>query len=156
MMKKIKGKADFKVVNPVCPGYCGRNIPLENMIEHIKSCNYIKFDDRHLKLNTGVKIDKCQFVVYKLEESRDWFIINIWYVNGLWVFYIMHHSKEETKDVFYYSIKYLDDEDILKSGIVRCAPMGISAEDAVHNNFTTNIPIKVLLEEDVKFTMYKA
>ena len=63
----------------------------------------------------------------------------------------MHHSGEETKDVFYYSIKYVDDRNILKSGIVRCAPIGISLGDAVRNNFTTNIYRNI-----EKFTMYKA
>ncbi|XP_023349253.1 putative leucine-rich repeat-containing protein DDB_G0290503 isoform X2 [Eurytemora carolleeae] len=160
MMKEIKGKADFKVVYPVCLGCSGSNIPLENMFEHMKSCKFIEFDESHLKLNTEVMVNADYHnIAYKLEESRDWFIIKI--RNDNKVFYIMHHSEEETKNVFYYNIKYyswknVDDKDIIKSVTVRCAPMGILPKDAVHNNFTTNIPIKVLLEEDVKFTMYKA
>ncbi|XP_023348995.1 uncharacterized protein LOC111717762, partial [Eurytemora carolleeae] len=54
IMKEMKGKADFKVVNPVCPGGCGDNISLENMFEHIDSCSYMAFDEIHLKLNTEV------------------------------------------------------------------------------------------------------
>jgi len=155
MMKEMKGKADFELVNPVCPGSCWRNIPLDNMVEHIKSFKCIEFNESHLKLNTEVKIDDSYFVVYKLEESRDWFIDSIRYVNGKPVFYIMHHSGEETKDVFYYSFKYFEDDVYIKSGTVRCAPMGISPEDAVHNNFTTNIRDNWQLK-NIKFTMYKA
>ena len=89
-----------------------RNVPLENMIEHIKSCHYIIFIQCHLKLNTEeIYTNTCYCVVYKLEESRDWFIIKPSPVNGNLVFYIMHHSEEETKDVFYYSKKYLDDRN---------------------------------------------
>jgi len=76
-------------------------------------------------------------------------------VNGKLVFYILHHSEEETKDVFYYSIKYVDDRNILKPGIVRCAPMGISLGDAVHNNFTIQIQDNWPLTNMI-FTMYKA
>ena len=152
----MKGKADFKVVNPVCPGGCGDNISLENMFEHIDSCSYMAFDEIHLKLNTEVSVDgEYHKIVYKLEESRDWFITKIWYVNGKDVFYIMHHSEEETKDVFYYNFKYFEDDVYIKSGTVRCAPMGISPEDAVRNNFTTNIRDNWQLK-NIKFTMYKA
>ena len=164
MMKEMKGKADFKVVDPVCPSsFCKRNIPLENMIEHMKSCCYVIFDESHLKLNTGVKIEMKiemhQLLVHELAKSRDWFITNIRYINELWVFYIMHQSEEETKDVFYYSFKYLDDGGILQSVTVRCAPMGISVEDAVLNNFTTCIPTKHIMHKNqffANFTMYKA
>ena len=156
MMKEMKGNACFEVIFPVCPGepfYCRMsNTPLETMmVEHIKSCNYTKFS--HLKLNTEVKVTFN--AVYMMEESRDWFKIKIETFNHQQLSYIMHHSEEETKDVLYYSIKYLGDSNILKFGPVRCAPMGISLEDAVHNNFTTNFPNNFLLK-DVKFTMYKA
>ena len=155
LMKEMKGKADFVVVNPVCPSYCGRNILLENMIEHIKSCDYIKFDDRHLKLNTEVMVYDCFNTVYKLEESRDRFIMKIRTVNGKNVFYIMHHSEEETKDVFHYSLKYSDDINILKSVTLRCAPMGISPKDAVYNNFTINFSNN-WQSKNIKCTIYKA
>ena len=93
--------------------------------------------------------------VYKLEESRDWFIIRHWYVYGKDVFYIMHHSEEETKDVFFYNFKSSDDYNCIKPVTVRCAPMGISPEDAVHNNFTTNIRDN-WQSTNIIFTMYKA
>ena len=163
MMKEMKDKADSEVVNPVRPGFrcwinipvllsliimiiipyfCGRNIPLDSIVE---------FDEYYyLKLNTAVSFTG-DFAVYKLEESRDWFIIKKKKVNGDWVIYIMHHSEEETKDVFHYSIKYFNDRIIRKPEIVRCAPMGISPEDAVHNNFTTNWQSTIMI-----FTMYKA
>ena len=78
----------------------------------------------------------------------------------------IHHSEEETKDVFYYSFKYFENgvDSSFKyspnrvdsiSGLVRCAPMGISPEDAVHNNFTTDSPYN-RFPEDVKFTVFKA
>ena len=69
MITEIKGKADFKLVNPICPGQCGSNILLENMFEHMKSCKCIEFDDRHLKLNTEVWVNGCFNTIYKLEES---------------------------------------------------------------------------------------
>jgi len=153
MMKEMKGKADFELVNPVCPSFCGRNIPLENMVEHIRSCDYIKFDDRHLKLNTEVIITyDYPTIVYKLEESRDWFILKRQNINNKYVFYILHHSEEETKDVFYYSWKYSDDYNCIKSVTVRCAPMGISPKVAVRNNFTTNN----WQSKNIKCTIYKA
>ena len=67
----------------------------------------------------------------------------------------IHHSEEETKDVFYYSFKYSPNRVDSISGLVRCAPMGISPEDAVHNNFTTDSPYN-RFPEDVKFTVFKA
>ena len=48
------------------------------------------------------------------------------------------------------------DRNILKSGTVRCAPMGISPEEAVPNNFTTNIGQDPWRSTNMKFTMYKA
>ena len=153
-LKEMKGKADFKLVNPVCPGGCGDNIPLENMIEHFRSCKYsFEFIYTCLKLNTEVKFTYWynKREVYKLEKSRDLFITKIHYFNGDWVFYIMHCSEEETKYVFYYSIKSSEDDNYIKPLTVRCAPMGISLEDAVYNNFTTKCP-----STNMKFTMYKA
>ena len=161
IIKLLKDNADFKVVSPVCPGYkCKRNdIPLENMFEHMKSCNSIRFNtfnEYQLKLNTEVSVtgNVNDYLVYKLKESRDWFVCQIKIVKEKFVFYIIHPSEEETKDVFFYSLKYLNDGEIIKSGLLRCAPVGISVKDAVHNNFTTNIPD--VRETVVKFTVFKA
>ena len=60
-------------------------------------------------------------------------------------------AEEETKDVFYSSWKYLKNGVDIKSELVRCAPMGISLEDAVHNNFTIN---KINIWPS-KFTVFK-
>ena len=162
MMKEMKGKADFKVVDPVCPGFCKRNMPLENMIKHMKSCRYIIFDEIRnscknisggycLKLNKAVDVHfNCLAKVYKLEESRDWFIVKIPLIEKT-MFYIMHYSEEETKDMFFYNFKCSDEYNYRKSVTVRCAPLGISTEDAVLNNFTTNIYNTI-----ISFTIYKA
>ena len=143
--------------SPVCPNIsCRRNIPLENMFEHMKGCDLLKFNERELKLNTEVSAAVSSHTeVFKLEESRDWFIYKTTYFNNKLVLYIIHHSEEETKDVFYYSLTYFEKGVVIKSGPVRCAPMGISFKDAVQNNFTTNIPDNVFLK-DVKFTVFKA
>ena len=125
------------------------------MFEHVKGCKHIKFMERQLKLNTEVSADVSNYPeVFKLEESRDWFKIKFEYVNKKLVLYIIHHSEEETKYVFYYSLTYFLNGVVFKSGTVRCAPMGISPEDAVHNNFT-NI-LNSVIPRDVKFTMFKA
>ena len=154
--KVLKGNADFKVVSPVCPNIgCRRNITLENMFVHMKGCNRFKFKERELKLNTEVSADVSNYTkAFKLEESRDWFKIKFEYVNKKLVLYIIHHSEEETKYVFYYSLTYFGHGVDFQSGTVRCAPMGISPEDAVHNNFT-NI-LNSVIPRDVKFTMFKA
>ena len=154
MMKEMKGEADFKVVNPVCP-HCGSRIPVENMFEHFISCKNFK-GSRILKLSTEVRV--VFHGLYKLEESRDFFIIKKGTFNEKQLFYIMHYSEEETKDVFFYSWKYSDDYNYIKSGTVRCAPMGISLEDAVLNNFTTCIPAHIMHNKQIfaNFTMYKA
>ena len=150
MMNEMKGKADFEVVNPVCPGACGNNIPIENMVEHMKVCAELN-ESVALKLNKEEKISYW-YTNYKLEESRDWFIPWLRIVNEKDVLYIMHYSEEETKEVFYYTLKYVDDGGIPKSGKVGCAPLGISFQDAVDNNFTTNICCGTTMI----FTMYKA
>ena len=46
-------------------------------------------------------------------------------------FYIMHYSKEGTKNVFYYSLKYSVNGDEIKSKSTRCAPVGISDKNAI-------------------------
>ena len=145
MMKEMKGKADFKV------GFCKRNIPLENMIKHIRnSCKNIS-GGYCLKLNKAVDVHfNCLAKVYKLEESRDWFIVKIPLIEKT-MFYIMHYSEEETKDMFFYNFKCSDEYNYRKSVTVRCAPLGISTEDAVLNNFTTNIYNTI-----ISFTIYKA
>ena len=109
------------------------------------------FDEIQLKLNTKVRFTDFYNKVFKLEESRDWFICRVKNVNGEIVHYIIHHSEEETRDVFYYSFRYYDEDgNEINTELVRCAPMGISAEDAVHNNFTTKINLW-----PSTFTMFK-
>jgi len=162
MMKETEDKADSEVVNPDRPGECWSNIPLLFLIifisipffceRNIPLDSIIEFDEHHqyLQLNTEV-IFVNYFSVYKLEESRDWFIAKIHLVNGYRVFYIMHHSKEKTKDVFYYSVTYVFDNTFFEyGGRVRCAPMGKLPKDAEQNFFSSpKIPVYV------KFTIYK-
>ena len=159
MMKETEDKADSEVVNPDRPGECWSNIPLLFLIIiliipffwNIPVDSIIEFDEYHeyLQLNTEVSFHGY-FAVYKLEESRDWFITKIRYVNGGWVFYIMHHSEEKTKDVFYYSIIYDLGSFAVKFPRVRCAPMGKLPKDAEQNKFATfKYPVNVI------FTIYK-
>ena len=64
-------------------------------------------------------------------------------------FYIIYYSKEETKNVFYYSLKYSVNGDEIKSESTRCAPIGISDIDAIDNNFTTIIPEQIYISSDI-------
>ena len=77
-------------------------------------------------------------------------------MNGRDVFFIMHHSEENTRDVFYYSWKCSQNGDVTNYGTVS-APMGISLKDALDNDFTTHINIDSTREgHSGIFSMFKA
>ena len=78
LIKNIKGNPEYKVVSPVCPGVdCGWNISLEEMVEHFKCCKHVVYEEFQCQLNKEVNIFVANYrsVVYKLEDSRDWFVI---------------------------------------------------------------------------------
>lgn len=154
MMKNMRGNPAFKVVSPVCP-YCQRNDPLKDIVEHTFYCDYIKFRTI-LELNTEINksLDFEGAVVCKLNESDDWFVITRSRINGTNVLlYIMHYNEEETEDVFYYNFRYLHNK-VMKDETVRCAPYGISEQDALDNNFTTTMNDELALVSTLK--IYKA
>ena len=56
---------------------CGWNISLEEMVEHFKCCKHVVYEEFQCQLNKEVNIFVANYrsVVYKLEDSRDWFVI---------------------------------------------------------------------------------
>ena len=149
----IQNIPDFKVMNPVCPDYtdCRKKIRLLDMAEHFNNCEYLDFIEshQHLKLKTDVKEfwHRPNFkvsnmpVIYKMEDSRNWFILQGRSRGDQFIFFMMHHSREILEEVFYYKVKIYGAPDPDGTMIGRCAPMGIGLEDALKNGYTLNINI---------------
>ena len=142
----------------VCPAYgCEKNIPKEEMGKHLTSCMLFESNKSYLQLNTEVDIEICPYNhptywVYMLKDSRDLFKLQLSFKGekmrlrtGRWTWrwqyevLILHHSVEDTEDQYCYSFKYLHDAGNTKeSGTVRCAPVGLSREDANNYSYTSD------------------
>ena len=141
----------------VCPAYgCKENIPKEEMGEHLTSCMCSRSDKSYLQLNTeeGIQISPFGlpiYWVYMLKDSRDLFKLQLsckqekmrlrtgrWTWRWQYVVLILHHSVEDTQDQYCYSFKYLHDGNSKESGTVRCAPVGLSREDANNYSYTSD------------------
>ena len=144
----------------VCPAYgCEKNIPKEEMGEHLTSCGLLESNKSYLQLNTevGIQINSpfdhpTTYWVYMLKDSRDLFKLQLSFKSekitlrtGRWTWrwqyevLILHHSVEDTEDQYCYSLKYLhDDGNTKESGTVRCAPIGLSREDAYNYSYTSD------------------
>ena len=150
----IQNIPDFKVMNPVCPDYtdCRKKIRLlDNQLKNESKDIDLDLESRqHLKLKTDVKVywDLHNFkvsnkpLIYKMEDSRNWFIFQGWSRGDQFIFFMMHHSREILEEVFYYKVKiYGAPDPDGRSMIGRCAPMGIGLEDVLKNGSTLNIDI---------------
>ena len=121
------------------------------MGEHLTSCMLFESNKSYLQLNTEVGIhispfDHPTYWVYMLKDSRDLFILKLTreHLNGRftgrWQYkvLILHHSAEDTEDQYCYIFKYLHDGNTKESGTVRCAPVGLSREDANNYSYTSS------------------
>ena len=154
----------------VCPAYgCEKNIPKEEMVEHLTSCRLFGSNKSYLKLNTEVGInispfDHPTYWVYRMEDSRDLFRLQLsgsWRYNGRWQYkvIIMHHSVEDTDDQYCYRFKYLHSGNTKESGTLRCAPLGISREDASNYSYTSDLFLNsdyYSMEHKVSVKLFKA
>jgi hypothetical protein len=162
----------------VCPAYgCKENIPKEEMGEHLTSCMCSRSDKSYLQLNTEVSIhisafDHPTYWVYMLKDSRDLFKLQLsckqekmrlrtgrWTWRWQYHVLILHHSVEDTQDQYCYSFKYLHDGNSKESGTVRCAPVGLSREDANNYSYTSDFFLNsdyYSVEHKVSVKLFKA
>ena len=132
----------------VCPTYgCEKNIPKEEMGDHLTSCRLFESNKSYLQLNTEVDKQISPFglatdSVYMLKGPRDLLKLQLsckqekvrtrtgrWTWRWLYVVLILHHSVEDTQE-YCYSFKYLHDGNSKESRTVRYAPVGLSREEA--------------------------
>ncbi len=161
----------------VCPTYgCEKNIPKEEMGEHLTSCRLFESNKSYLKLNTeeGIQISPFGlpiYWVYMLKDSRDLFKLQLsckqekmrlrtgrWTWRWQYVVLILHHSVEDTQE-YCYSFKYLHDGNSKESGTVRCAPVGLSREDANNYSYTSDFFLNsdyYSVEHKVSVKLFKA
>ena len=138
----------------VCPTYgCEKNMTKEEMGEHLTSCRMFESHMSYLKLNTEVGIQIPPFEhpiywVYMLKDSRDLFKLQLSTIREkrphrsvIWQYkvLILHHSVEDTEDQYCYSFKYLHEGNTKESGIVKCAPVGLSREVANNYAYTSDL-----------------
>ena len=132
----------------VCPTYgCEKNIPKEEMGDHLTSCRLFESNKSYLQLNTEVDKQISPFglatdSVYMLKGPRDLLKLQLsckqekvrtrtgrWTWRWLYVVLILHHSVEDTQE-YCYSFKYLHDGNSKESRTVRYAPVELSREEA--------------------------
>ena len=152
-LRNLETILDFKVMSPCCPDYqdCGKKISLSDMSQHFEDCGYLGYVEcqRHLSLNTDVQFGwtlsdldpwSNKSVVYKLEDSSNWFVLMACSVRDSFSIFVMHHCEHELKDLFYFKLRLYGETDVTgRSTICRCAPAGIEVEDAVDNGYTMDV-----------------
>ena len=144
---------EFKVLDPVCPSYytnlCGKKIRLEEMSQHLVSCEHLHYLESNMILNTeyedswytpNFKISH-EPVVFKLKESQQFFILQGRYTGPSFSFYIIQHNEENISEHQYIARLevYGETKNIIRTQTVRVCPSGIHLEDARNKFYTLGI-----------------
>ena len=133
-----------------CPG-CKGKISELNLAEHFIDCESFdkRFDERfEVKLNENqnsiihLELDNTPIfkpLLYKLENSENWFILDYCLVNDeRFVFYTRHFCGGKKKEHFNFKLRISgENEEFSRSMIGRCTPLEMQLEKAIKEGFYT-------------------
>ena len=136
-----------------CQG-CEEMIAVFVLPEHFKDCGYLSYKSVNLSLemNKSVKVygrfdafSSLVPIVYKLKNSKNWFILVGKDVGYKRVFYVQHFCGEEKKETFNFELKISGgSEAIFRSLTAKCTPMGVMNAMKMGNTLEVS---KVAMEE---------
>ena len=145
---------EFKVLDPVCPSYytnlCGKKIRLEEMSQHLVSCEHLHYLESNMILNTeyedswytpNFKISH-EPVVFKLKESQQFFILQGRSTGTSFSFYIIQHNEENISEhqyIAHLEVYGSETKNIIRTQTVRVCPSGIHHENARNQFYTLDI-----------------
>ena len=134
-----------------CPG-CSVKFEAFTLTDHFLNCSNIdyeedlKLDETYTELcNLEDRITSYKTIVYKLESSKNWFLLCADRVEDELVFYLKHHSGEERKETFSYNLKVSNRGNTFSrsmSGV--CTPVDMKVDDAMLGGFTLDVSVKVM------------
>ena len=141
----------------MCPG-CQKKIQACKLPDHFQSClglQYLRYKS-HIELDNTIAFTSIYFsptiesgvtkpCIFKLVNSKNWFLYHEDFLNNKLVFYIKHYSGEERKETFSYNLKISNTGNTFSrsmSGV--CTPFDMEVNDARMEGYTLDISEKAM------------
>ena len=130
-----------------CPG-CGEMVAGFVLPEHFKVCDRLQYEEHRQSMELNEEENEfwnftdltfIRPLVYKLENSKNWFILFDKIVGFKHVFFIMHFCGEK-KETFNFDLKISGGSKVFsRSMIGRCTPFGMGVDEAIRMGYTLEI-----------------
>ena len=141
-------KEECRYRDLMCPG-CQKKIQACKLPDHFQSCQSCLLYKSHIELDNTIAFTSMSFFpkpcIFKLVNSKNWFLYHVDFLNNKLVFYIKHYSGEERKETFSYNLKISNEGNTFSrsmSGV--CTPFDMEVNDARMEGFTLDISVKVM------------
>ena len=91
------------------------------------------------------QIVSCEPSVYKLENSKNWFLLCADVLEDRLLFFIKHYSGEERKETFSYDLKVFNEgKTFTRSMSGECTPIDMEIKDARREGYTLDISVEAM------------
>ena len=133
----------------MCPG-CKEKIQARKLTDHFLYCAQLVCRDVHLDETKNIvfpnsKNTSRKPVVFKLDNSYNWFLLCIDRLEDKLVYHVKHYSGEERMEKFGFNLKVSNFGNTLSrsmSGV--CTPYDMEIKDAWRKGFALDISVEVL------------
>ena len=135
----------------MCPG-CEVKFEAFTLPDHFLNCSQTECEEdvKLVETNTydyylDTSIVSCEPYVFKLENSKNWFLLCADVLEDRLLFYIKHYSGEERKETFSYNLKIFNEGNTFSRSICGvCTPIEMEIVDAKKGGFTLDVNIEAM------------
>ena len=138
----------------MCPG-CREKIQACKLPDHFVNCPQVKYKEtrQHVELEeTRTMHPACSRIasdrprVFKLTNSKNWFLLCADVLDDKLVFYMKHYSGEKSKEKFNFNLKIFDQGNKQSRSLsgVQCTPFDMEVNDSRRKGFTLDISLEAM------------
>ena len=135
----------------MCPG-CEEKFEAFTFPDHFLNCSQTECEEDVKLVETNTcqyylytQIVSCEPSVFKLENSKNWFLLCADVLEDRLFFFIKHYSGEERKETFSYNLKIFNEgKTFTRSMSGECTPIDMEIKDARREGYTLDISVEAM------------